>query len=52
MIKALKKGGTFLQNTSCTTAKEVEDFFPAKMLRDLANKETHFYVIDAQRVAK
>lgn len=52
MVAALKQGGSFLQNTTCTTAQECEDFFPAKMLRDLANKEADFYVINAQKVAK
>lgn len=35
-----------------TTVEEVENKFPAKMLRDLANKEAEFYVINASKVAK
>ncbi|MCD8201992.1 MAG: pyruvate:ferredoxin (flavodoxin) oxidoreductase, partial [Clostridia bacterium] len=51
MTSALKKGGTFLINTSATSVKELEDFLPAKVKQDLAKKNINLYVIDAIKIA-
>ncbi|MCD8205166.1 MAG: pyruvate:ferredoxin (flavodoxin) oxidoreductase, partial [Clostridia bacterium] len=51
MTSALKKGGTFLINTSATTVKQLEDFLPAKVKRDIATKKINLYVIDAIKIA-
>ena len=51
MIKPLKKGGIFLLNSRWNTIEELEAHIPAKMLREIAEKEIKFYNIDAQGIA-
>ncbi len=50
MVKDVKKGGTFLLNTTWTT-QELEKELPANMKRTLANNDVKFYIINATRVA-
>ena len=51
MVRNLKKGGTFLLNTTIP-AEEVEKHLPNRMLKGLAEKEAKFYVINATKIAK
>ena len=51
MTGDIKKGGTFLFNTSAKSAEELEDVLPASVKRDIANKNINLYVIDAIRIA-
>ena len=51
MTGDIKKGGTFLINTSATTVEALEDFLPAQVKRDIAEKEINLYVIDAIKIA-
>ena len=51
MTSDIKKGGTFLINTSATTVKELEEFLPAKVKQDIAKKKIQLYVIDAIDIA-
>ena len=51
MLKDLKKGGTFLLN-SLHGPEEMEEKLPAKVKRDLAEKEISFYTIDAGKIAQ
>lgn len=51
MTEPLKKGGVFLLNSKWNTIEELEANLPAKMLRDIAQKEIKFYNIDAQGIA-
>ena len=51
MTEDLKENGTFLLNTSATTLEALEDFLPAKVKRDIANKNVNLYVIDAIKIA-
>ncbi len=51
LINGLKKGGTFLLNTSYT-GKELEDYMPNSVKRMLAEKEAKFYTIDASKLAR
>ena len=49
MIKNLKKGGTFLLNTTFAP-EELEQHLPNRMLAQLAKKEAKFYIIDATKI--
>ena len=51
MTGDIKKNGTFLFNTSATTASELEDVLPASVKQDIANKNINLYVIDAIKIA-
>lgn len=51
IIKNLKKGGTFLLNTSMSD-EELEAVMPNRMKRLLAEKEAKFYVIDANKICR
>ncbi len=51
MVSHMKKGGTFLLNTTFK-AEEIEEKLPRKMLADLAKKEAKFYIIDATELAQ
>ena len=51
MTKDLKENGTFLLNTSATTVEALEDFLPASVKQDIANKNVNLYVIDAIKIA-
>lgn len=47
----LKKGGTFLLNCAWSP-EELEEHLPAKMKRDLYEKQAKLYIIDAAKLAK
>ncbi len=51
MTSDIKEGGTFLINTSATTVEALEEFLPAQVKRDIANKHINLYVIDAIKIA-
>ena len=51
MIKNLKKGGTFLLNTTFN-AEEIVNYMPNKVKKQLAEKEAKFYIINAVDIAK
>lgn len=51
MIRNLKKGGTFLINTTFTP-EEIEDRIPNRVKKQLAEKEAKFYIIDATKIAE
>ncbi len=51
MTGAIKQGGTFLINTSATTVAELEEFLPAHVKQEIANKNIKLYVIDAIKIA-
>ena len=51
LFRSIKEGGTFLINTNATTVKALEDFLPAKVKQDIANKHINLYVIDAIKIA-
>ena len=51
MLKVLKKGGSFLLNTTRTEA-ELEDFLPGQVKRFLAQNDIRFYIIDAVDIAQ
>ena len=51
MVKNLKKGGTFLLNTTFS-AEELEKHLPNRMLLNLAEKKAKFYIIDATKIAQ
>ena len=50
ILKGLKQGGTFVLNTGWT-GKELDEHLPAAMERYLAEKDIHFYTIDATKIA-
>ncbi len=50
MVRNLKKGGTFLLNTTFSP-EEIEKHLPNRMLAGLAKKEAKFYIIDATEIA-
>ena len=50
MLKDLKEGGTFLMNSLWSDA-EMNEHLPAKVKRDIANKNINFYAIDAGAIA-
>ncbi|MCF0110644.1 MAG: pyruvate:ferredoxin (flavodoxin) oxidoreductase [Erysipelotrichaceae bacterium] len=50
MVRNLKKGGTFLLNTT-VDADKLENHLPNRMLKGLAEKEAKFYVINANKIA-
>ena len=49
MIRNLKKGGTFLLNTSFSK-EELEHHLPNRLLAQLAKKNAKFYIIDANKI--
>jgi len=51
MIDGLRKGGTFLLNT-VTPAEEVENLLPAKVKKQLAEKEAKLYIINAVKLSE
>ena len=51
MTGDIKEGGTFLINTNATTIEALEEFLPAKVKQDIANKNINLYVIDAIKIA-
>lgn len=51
LIKGLKQGGTFLLNTSWNETQLATNL-PAKLKRQLADKEINFYVINAVEIAQ
>ncbi|MBR3167641.1 MAG: pyruvate:ferredoxin (flavodoxin) oxidoreductase [Erysipelotrichaceae bacterium] len=51
MVRQLKKGGTFLLNTSYK-AEELEEKLPGALLAGLAKKNAKFYIIDATEIAQ
>ena len=51
MTGDIKQGGTFLLNTSATSAEELESILPAKVKNDIASKNINLYVIDAIKLA-
>ncbi len=51
MTGDIKQGGTFLLNTSATSAEQLENILPAKVKNDIANKNVNLYVIDAIKIA-
>ncbi len=50
MLKSLKKGGTFLLNTTFS-AEELESHLPNSFKKQLAEKKAKFYIIDATSIA-
>jgi len=51
MVRNLKKGGTFLLNTTIDAA-DIDKHLPNRMLKALAEKDAKFYVINATKIAK
>ena len=51
MTGDIKENGTFLFNTSASTAEELESVLPASVKQDIANKNINLYVIDAIKIA-
>ncbi|MBO5714569.1 MAG: pyruvate:ferredoxin (flavodoxin) oxidoreductase, partial [Clostridia bacterium] len=51
MTGDIKQGGTFLINTSATTVEALEEFLPAGVKQDIANKNINLYVIDDIKIA-
>ena len=51
LLDGLKKGGTFLLNTSWTM-EELDEKLPASMKKYLADKNINFYIIDATALAQ
>ncbi|HHX30404.1 MAG TPA: pyruvate:ferredoxin (flavodoxin) oxidoreductase, partial [Clostridiaceae bacterium] len=51
MLKVLKKGGSFLLNTT-RSAEELEEFLPGQVKRFLAENEIRLYIIDAVKMAQ
>ncbi|TAH72125.1 MAG: pyruvate:ferredoxin (flavodoxin) oxidoreductase [Anaerolineaceae bacterium] len=50
LIESLKQGGTFVLNTQWNE-KELNEHIPAKMKKKLAQKEAHFYTVNAIKIA-
>ena len=50
MLKSLKKGGTFLLNTTFNS-EELENYLPNSFKKQLAEKKAKFYIIDATNIA-
>ncbi|TFG81495.1 MAG: pyruvate:ferredoxin (flavodoxin) oxidoreductase, partial [Erysipelotrichales bacterium] len=51
MLRNLKKGGTFLLNTSFDPAN-IESKLPNRVKKELAKKKAKFYIIDATKIAE
>lgn len=51
MLKALKKGGSFLLNTT-RSAQELDEFLPGQVKRYIAEHDIDFYIIDAVSLAQ
>ncbi|AVM69415.1 pyruvate:ferredoxin (flavodoxin) oxidoreductase [Lachnospiraceae bacterium oral taxon 500] len=47
LLEGLKKGGAFLLNTKWS-AKELDEHLPAKLKKEIADKEIRLYTIDAR----
>lgn len=52
MTSALKYNGTFLLNCPYGDIEEVEKNVPPRILKELAEKDIKFFVIDANKIAK
>ncbi len=50
VLKGLKKGGTFVLNTSWDE-KGLDTYLPAKMKKYIAENDINFYIIDATKIA-
>jgi len=50
MLAGIKKGGTFLLNTTYS-AEELENILPANVKRTLHEREVKFYIINAYKIA-
>ena len=51
MLSSVKKGGVFLLNCPWKNLDEFEADLPAKIKREIAEKELQFYVIDGTKIA-
>lgn len=51
MLRNLKKGGTFLLNTSFNP-ETIEEMLPNRVKKQLAKKKAKFFVIDATKIAE
>ena len=51
MIRNLKKGGTFLLNTTFS-AEEIVNYMPNKVKKQLAEKNAKFFIINATHIAE
>ena len=51
LLDGLKDGGTFLLNT-VWSEEELNNHLPAKLKRDLAEKNVNFYILDASHIAQ
>ena len=51
MVRSLKKGGSFLLNTTFS-AEEIVEHMPNRMKAQLAKKEAKFYIINATKIAQ
>ncbi len=51
LLAGLKDGGTFLLNTTWSK-DELDNHLPAKLKREIANKNINFYIIDASHIAQ
>ena len=51
MVRNLKKGGTFLLNTTFSK-EEIVEHMPNRMKAQLAKKEAKFYIINATKIAQ
>ena len=50
LLRGIKHGGTFLLN--CTwSPEELDEHLPAKLRRQIAEKELNFYIINAAKIA-
>ncbi len=52
LLQGIKENGVFVLNASWQSVEELEKELPVKMLRELAQKNVKFYVIDAVKLAK
>ena len=51
LLKGLKKGGTFLLNTTWTTERVLK-LLPKHLKKELAEKEINFYIVNAMKIAQ
>ena len=51
LLEGIKEGGTFLLNT-IWTPEELEEKLPAKLKREIYNKNISFYTVDATEIAE
>merc|ERR1719253_2441501 len=52
MLRTIKQGGVFVLNNPAKTVEECEEKIPSQLLRNVAEKDVQFYVIDADKVAR